>query len=260
MNFINKLFLVLVFLYSLKITSQNDTISDINFTVPKKYNIELKIGGTGSFFNTEISHFPKNGYKSSFRLGVRFGAQFNYLIKDNFFVSGGVQLNSRGGQYKQKNNNVIIFSNEGSENAYYRKVFIVNYLEIPVTLGYNVRNVFDKNYTKQKSPVFVSLGIIPAFNIGSKFKENSFSSSSGSGFGNANESFDIIDFDYANSFLVSGLFKVNFVIRQTKEGDFFNEISYSQSFIDVYTQSVINSDNYKTKMSAISFGFGFRFK
>ena len=253
----NLIFFLFSFLFTISGISQDSII--VNPKVSKNYNFQIKLGATGSFFNTEISHFPKRGFDSSFRLGALFGAQINYFFKDDVFISGGLQVNSRGGQYRQKNNNVIVISDQGTENAYNRKVFILNYFEIPITVGYNVRKIFDKNYTKDKSPVFVSLGMIPAFNISSTFKQNSFSTSSGSGFGKANESFDSTTFDYANSFLLSGLFSVNFVIHQSKLGDFFNEISFSQSFADVYNIDFINSDNYKTKMSAISLNMGFRF-
>lgn len=95
MNFKNLLLLLLGFFFTINCVSQDK--ENTNLKESKKYTISIKLGATGSFFNTEVSHFPKNGFDSSFRLGAVFGGQFNYFLKENSIISGGLQVNSRGG-------------------------------------------------------------------------------------------------------------------------------------------------------------------
>lgn len=235
--------------------NNKDSLSNIN----KKLKIALRIGANISYFSNEIGPYPRRGFDNSFRVASNLSVRLEYALPKQFYLNTGLQFGTRGGNFRKRNNEVILIGDQGTQNAFDVKIYRLDYFEIPLQVGYNVRKIFDKNYTNSSSPILFSVGLVPGFNVKSDLRENFFSKGGGFGLVDADENFTNTQFDFAKNFLFSGLIELSFVTYQSKLGDFILHFSYSNTFTDVYVIDSLEGYNYKTKTGTFSLSFGFKF-
>lgn len=254
-----KLLILALFVFNLSF-SQDD---DVNQESVSKVTFEIGAGANISLFNTEISEFgasTNNEFEPFIRVAPSIYGHVKYKFAENAFLKSGLILNFRGGAYVADDNSVLIISSEGSGNAKKNRIFRVNYLEIPFLVGYDLRNVFDVENSKNYKPINLAVGLTGGFNLSSDFRYNYYRSASGSGaFSDAKERYETTKFDFAESFLMNTLVEVSFVVEELKGADFWLYIRYNQSLGDVYTIDQINGDNFKTKMSTFTLGVSLEF-
>ncbi|HKG08545.1 MAG TPA: outer membrane beta-barrel protein [Pedobacter sp.] len=110
----------------------------------KIIKIGVKAGITGSVFTKDVAPFDPHipGYYDTFenfaRLSGFGGITFDYEVTQRLSVGAELLYTARGMAYREENNDVIIYNENGEEQAYNYFNFAIDYMELPVTLNYNV--------------------------------------------------------------------------------------------------------------------------
>lgn len=253
------LFFFIVFVFSNSFGQDITKNQDNDF---QRLVLGAGFGANISFFNDNISEFgvKNSGFNSHFRIAPSIYGTLKYKLNDAAFSESGLLLNFRGGAYIADEKDVIIISSQGGGNAKKHRRFILNYLEVPIMIGYNLRKLFSGKTSKNFKPINLALGVTGAFNLSSSFKANYYRSSGGSGFlVDAKEDFKTIDFDYANAFLGNFLIELSFVTQELKKADMWLNLRYNQSLNNVYSIDELSGNNFKTKMGTFTLGVKFEF-
>lgn len=242
--------------------SQDKEVSE-EYIVPN-LTFEAGAGINVSFFNTDISEFGNSmntEFEGYIRVAPSIFGHVKYKFAEGAFLKSGIIINFRGGAYIADDNNVIVTSNQGVNKGKKHRRFRVNYLEIPVMVGYNLRKIFNKETSRKYKPINLALGFTGGFNLSSDFRYNYYQSvGKNSGpMGEVEEEFKTLDFNYANSFLANAIVELSFVADSLKNADFWMYLRYNQSLNNVYSVNQIGGENYKTKMGTFTLGFTFEF-
>lgn len=222
------------------------------------------VGGNLSFFNTGVSAYgdKKNDeFKGHFRLSPSIYTTVRYMLNNYSFLKTGLMFNFRGGAYIADDNNVIVTSNKGSSKGKKHRRFLLNYVEIPLMVGYNVRKIFDKENYENRKPINIAAGLTGAFNVSSKFKANYYKQK-GSGSGpmvEVKEDFKSFDFDHANSFLMNAIVEISFLSDNIGGVNSEVTVRYNQSLGNVYNVKQLNGYNFETTMGTITLGITMEF-
>ena len=247
-------------LLSILITSLSYSQSDI----PKVF-IGLGLGTNSSFFNSSVSELGNNeslGYSSYFRFSAQASVSVFYKVNDYLRVESGIKYVGKGTEYRKKNNNVIIISDRGTENAYHKTRFRLNYLEIPIKTNINLKKVF-KSSNFEYLPVYLTLGLSGAINIKSDLRSNSYVPGNSRG-GNVTfevkERFETTAFNYAKPFILNSIISIKYIFIENISNRLSINLEYNQSLQNVYNDNLIQSQyNFKTKNGSISLSFGIEF-
>ena len=120
----------------------------------KVIRVGVKAGITGSVFTRDVEPFDPHipGYYDTFenyaRLGGYGGLTLDYDIGPRLSVGAEVLYNARGMAYREENYDVVIIGDDGEEQAYNYFSFNVDYIELPVTLNFNVLPLDSRTWLK----------------------------------------------------------------------------------------------------------------
>ncbi|WP_276089636.1 porin family protein [Pedobacter sp. JY14-1] len=113
-------------------------------TFQKYIRVGVKAGVNASVFTRDVAPFDPHipGYYDTFENYVRLsgfgGITLDYDITPRLAVGAELLYTARGMSYREKNYDVVIYNENGEEQAYNYYNFRIDYMELPITLGYNV--------------------------------------------------------------------------------------------------------------------------
>jgi hypothetical protein len=120
----------------------------------KVIRVGVKAGITGSVFTRDVEPFDPHipGYYDTFTNFVRVagygGVTLDYDIGPRLSIGAEVLYNARGMSYQEENDDVVIIGDDGEEQAYNYFNFNVDYIELPVTVNFNVLPLDSKTWLK----------------------------------------------------------------------------------------------------------------
>jgi len=113
-------------------------------TFQKLIKVGVKAGINASVFTKDVSPFDPHipGYYDTFQNYVRLagfgGITLDYDITRKLSIGAELLYTARGMSYREENNDVIIYGENGEEQGYNYFNFKTDYMELPLTLNYNV--------------------------------------------------------------------------------------------------------------------------
>jgi outer membrane protein with beta-barrel domain len=120
----------------------------------KVIKVGVKAGITGSVFTRDVEPFDPHisGYYDTFENFVRVagygGLTLDYDIGPRLSIGAEVLYSAKGMSYREDNDDVVIIGDDGEEQAYNYFNFNVDYIELPVTLNFNVLPLDSKTWLK----------------------------------------------------------------------------------------------------------------
>ncbi|ACU03746.1 porin family protein [Pedobacter heparinus] len=216
----------------------------------------LKGGLNASFFTKDVDLFDpaSSGNDPSFRRFLRAaafaGITVDYMVGERFSVGAEVLYNARGMAYRQKNNSVIMIGQNGAEQAYNYFKYKVDYLELPLTAGYNVLPVASDNWLTGY------VGLAPAIAINKAVKLDYPKPNAGPWEGQADKSGNL---DGVRTFNTSMLAGIQFGGVPSFVGA-YADLRASYTLFPVFTENnSLSGNNLNTRMLSFSFGIGLKF-
>lgn len=226
----------------------------------KRFKPGVQFGFNASYFNNRIGEFGANagiGYEHFVRFSPALGFHGRWKLSDLISIHAEVLYNLRGGSYRLENSSVIYLGGSGNEQAYYYKNYRLNYLELPFLASLNCSKLFNKDIPDYKLQVRLNTGLAPAFNTSSSLRYNGFKTiSNGTPLADVDEKYEVEEFDYAESFMVSYLAEILFDFKNGSGTSMFINLRLSQALLDVYNVDRLRGYNMKTKMTTFTLGFG----
>ncbi len=228
--------------------------------------VGLEGGFSFSFFNSPVGEYGHNkslGYVDHHRTGVLFKGKLFYQINESFRLETGIGYAGKGGAYRREIADIIIIDHETNDQAYEKKRFRLDYLEVPFVLGCNLKELFKIGAFKG-SGIYLNTGFLLGFAVNSDIKSNYYKLQSENigGLVEADERFRTEPFDVEKSVLPSLLLGVTFVQFEQKAYQYSISLSYQQSLGGVYKNNTFDqgSFGYQTNMSSFGLGVGVEFK
>lgn len=120
----------------------------------KVIKVGVKAGITGSVFTSDVEPFDPRipGYHYTFENYLRIagygGVTLDYEVGPRLSVGAEVLYNARGMAYREENYDVVIIGDDGEEQAYNYFIFNVDYIELPVTVNFNVLPLDSRTWLK----------------------------------------------------------------------------------------------------------------
>ncbi|CAL2087756.1 OMP_b-brl_2 domain-containing protein [Tenacibaculum sp. 190524A02b] len=231
-----------------------------------KISFGLSGGVNLGFLGSPIGELGNNkalDYNSYFRLGMNLNAKVYYRVNDYLRLQSGISYQGRGTEYRRKNNNVLIINTGGgSEGAYHKTRYRLDYVDIPVVLGVNLRKLF-KDPDFDYKPIHFNVGFSAGFLTKSDIKSNYYASHGGSSgpFVEVNEDFREREFDHGKSFVPNMILGVSFVHYEQEDFQLTIDVNYQQSFGGVNKGAILTESeyNYDTNTSVLGISFGINF-
>lgn len=132
-----KKYLFTVYAISIGLSAQ----AQISFQ--KVIKIGVKAGVAASVFTKDVSPFDPRipGYYDTFenfvRIGGFGGVTLDYDITSRISIGAELLYTSRGMTYREDNDDVVLYGENGEQQAYNYFNFAIDYMELPVTISYN---------------------------------------------------------------------------------------------------------------------------
>ncbi|NQY67448.1 MAG: outer membrane beta-barrel protein [Flavobacteriales bacterium] len=210
-----------------------------------------------------FSHFKNNigNYSDTFqkktRTGITLGWRIKYNISKSLGVETGLGYNSKGGGYKKHALTVQTMEGEKIEYDLIRN-FRLEYVELPFLLDINLsRLIMGRSAT---SFLHISSGVSFGINTGSSVRYNSVSSRSAGGpWVDVSNNFTISKFNYATKKITNFLLEASLHFVSQKDIPGYLIVRYNKSLNDVYSVTMMDGNNFKTKMATITIGYGLKF-
>jgi len=211
-----------------------------------------KIGFNISRFTRDIDVFdrpvePYSSFKNSLRGSFTGGVTLDFKMDKKFTFGMELLYNSRGMDYSQVNDRVIIETEDGTtKKAYNNYTYMVDYLELPLTINYNFKPETSKNS-------FISYaGIAPAMLVNKKTKLTYPKSDPD----NENQKGDLL---YVNSFVKSFLAGIQFG-ESYPDTYLYLDLRGNYTLSRIFNRPVNDvSKNLDTRMFTFTFSFGIKF-
>jgi hypothetical protein len=152
--------------------------------------------------------------------------------------------------YRQENNSVIMIGQNGNEQAYNYFKYKLEYMELPLTVNYNVSPLAQDNWTS------FYIGLAPAVAVSTTTKLVFPTITAGPGNGRPDQSAEISGVRKFNTSLLGGLQVGG---RPSLIG-FYGDLRASYTLLPVFDEKVDgNNDNLDTKMLTFTIGLGLKF-
>jgi len=217
-----------------------------------RFKAGAKIGFNISYFTRNVDLFdhpvdPYSSFKNSSRGSFTGGVTLDIEMVKSFTFGMEVLYSSRGMGYSQKNDRVIIETEDGqTKSASNRFQYHVDYLELPLTVNYNFKPASSKNM------IIGYVGIAPALLIKNKTKLDYPKS-------DPDHENQKADLNHVNSFMKSFLAGI-------KLGESYPDTELYVDFRGNYTLSKVFNrstnefgENLDTRMFTFTFAFGIKF-
>ncbi|WP_285008688.1 porin family protein [Pedobacter faecalis] len=113
-------------------------------TFQKHIRVGIKAGVNASVFSKDVEPFDPRipGYYDTFQNWARFsghgGVTFDYHVTDRLSIGAELLYSGRGMSYREENDEAIIYTEDGEQQAYNYFNYKIDYMELPVTVQYNV--------------------------------------------------------------------------------------------------------------------------
>jgi hypothetical protein len=237
---------ILLFLLLLICSEAHGQFSSSRFRPGAKigYNVSLFTKDVGAFDNPAP---PYSDFKNSVRSAFTGGVTLDIEMAQRFTFGIELLYNSRGMNYRQENERVIIESETGStKRAYNYFTYQLDYLELPLTVKYNF-----KPETSSKS-ILAYAGIAPSVPVNKKTKLSYPKSDPD----HHNQKDDLL---YVNSFMKSFLAGVQFG-ESTAERDLYIDLRGGYTLSRVFNRPLNDvAQNLDTRMLTFTASFGIKF-
>ncbi len=224
----------------------------------RKLRFGIKAGVNGSVFLNTVEPFgPAQrsdlGYfRRFFRPSGFGGLTVDGSLSTRVSIGAEILFNSRGMAYRERNDNVVIYDNEGYEQQAYNYFnYNVDYLEFPITINYNFAN-------SSSRLLFAGYaGIAPAIAVNYITKVRYIESIDASG-RNANNKKATLKFvNHFNNSLVAGIKIGESSVRRAVV---FGDFRTSYTLLPVFSKAEAeNGNNLNTRMLTCSLGIGLKF-
>lgn len=215
-----------------------------------------KLGMNGSIFTADVDFFDLSSnmndpsFSRFLRLAAYGGVTVDYMITDRFSVGAEVLYNARGMAYRQENSGVITIGTTGKpEQSYNYFKYKIDYVELPLTAGYNVLDVASNSW------LMGYVGLAPAIAVK---KEAMFDNANGLGplAGKADASGEL---DHVRGFNTSILAGIQYGAVPGAVGTYI-DFRASYTMLPVFTESKnTRAENLRTQMLTVSLGLGIKF-
>ena len=223
-----------------------------------KLRFGLKAGVNGSIFTNTVEPFGPaqrsrlDYFERFFRPSGFGGITVDGMLSNRISIGAEVLYNSRGMGYRERNDNVVIYDNEGYEQQAYNYFnYNIDYLEFPLTVNYN--------FASASSRLFFAgyAGIAPAVAINYITKVTYVESIDASGRKANNEKSTLSNVNHFNNSLLAGI-KIGGI--NTRRPAFFFDFRTSYTLLPVFNKSSAdNGNNLDTQMLTFSLGLGMKF-
>jgi hypothetical protein len=220
--------------------------------ISSRFRPGAKIGYNVSLFTKDVGAFdnpapPYSDFKNSVRSAFTGGVTLEIEMSQRF--SFGIELlyNSRGMNYTQENERVIIETETGeTKKAYNHFTYQFDYLELPLTVNYNF-----KPETSNKT-IIAYAGIAPSLAVNKKTKLSYPKSDPD----HRNQKEDLL---YVNSFMKSILAGVQFG-ESYAERDLYIDLRGGYTLSRVFNRPLDDAaQNLDTRMLTFTVSFGIKF-
>ena len=172
------------------------------------------------------------------------------MLNDRVSAGAEILYSARGMSYRQKNNSVLIIGGNGAEQAFNYFVYKIDYVELPLTINYNVLSPSSNNWLTGY------VGLAPALAVSKNVTMNYAQPNAGPWQGQKDESASLSD---VNSFNANALAGIQYGAVPAYLG-FYMDLRASYTLLPVFSRDKdASGDNMNTKMCTLSLGVGIKF-
>lgn len=132
-------------------------LSSITVIAQSKFQVGLKAGFNISTFNRDDLPAGFEGFDRSSRGSLAGGITLDQVITPRFVMGAELLYNTRGMNYRERNNNIPVTVEQGQQKRSYNYLmYHLDYLELPLTAAFNFLP------QKSKSKLSAYTGVAPA--------------------------------------------------------------------------------------------------
>lgn len=221
----------------------------------KSIRLGAKVGANFSLFTQTVAPFDKKQgtrfeyFNRDLRISGMAGLTAEFILPKGFSLGTEILFSSRGMAYKEKNNYVVILNEDGRNTASNRFTYVIDYLEVPVTINFN--------FNEQSSSIRLVgyVGIAPSMAINTRTKLKYADGVDGDGYRAANENNKLNGVRLYNNNLLAG-FQVG--ENSAKKLGGYLDLRASHTLRPIFQGSSRRIDSDNTNIVTLSIAAGIR--
>lgn len=223
---------------------------------PEQLKFGLKAGINASFFNSGVRPFDSQNrryYSANFKPFVRAsgygGITLDYEFNGSFSIGGELTYSAKGMSYREKNNDVMVVGEEGTEQAYNYFNYQIDYIELPLIVNYRF-------YTSSAIWLKGYAGLAKSIAVRKKTVLDFAESNVGPDDSQPSKKADLKDVRSLNGTIMAG-----FKLGENKEKyGFYADLRGAYTINPVFNKKFGEQGNHlDTHMTTFSLGIGFKF-